>query len=530
MPEPGCHFLELVSPCACFGPTRFDPEIRSTDEQDMNTSELHRRQFLTTAASGLGGAALTSLLADDDAFGSEPRTVAGAVVDPLAPKQPHFKPKAKNCIFIFMAGAPSQLDLFDYKPELERLNGKPIPDSLLEGVRFAFIQKDTATLMASSRKFTQHGESGLWFSDLLPNIATCADDLCMIKSMKTDQFNHHPGQLMMQCGAAKFGLPAMGSWLSYGLGTFNQNLPSYVVLTAGRGSSGGATLWNSGYIPSVHAGVLLRNQGPPILNLENPAGLPEVMQRKTLDALRDLNQREYEATHEPEIASRIANYELAFRMQSAAPELTDLSQESEATLDAYGVGREEPEVRSGRVGPGKQYDSFSRNCLFARRMVESGVRFVNIIFASWDHHSDLDRDLTYNAGMVDQPISALIKDLKQRGLLDETLVVWAGEFGRTPLGENRPGTKGVTGRDHHPNAFSIFAAGGGFKGGYEYGETDEIGWNPVINPVHINDFQATLLKSFGVDHLRLTYRHQGIDNRLTNITRESHVIDELLVG
>lgn len=494
----------------------------------MKTTDVTRREFFTTAAGGLGGVALTSLLDGHGAFALGKQSLAaGATVNPLASKSGHFPAKAKSCIFIFFAGAPSQLDLFDYKPELKKLHGQKMPESLTEGVRFAFIQKDTATLMAPNRRFSQHGQSGMWFSDLVPRLATCADDICMIKSMHTDQFNHHPGQLMMQCGQARFGLPAMGSWLSYGLGTDNQNLPSYVVLTSGRGSSGGATLWNNGYLPSVHAGVLLRNQGPPILDLENPPGLPTALQRKGLDVLRELNQRRYEQIHDPEIASRIANYEMAFRMQAEAPELTDLSQETKQTLDDYGVNRTEPE-KVGRVGNGDHYKSFATNCLLARRMVESGVRFINIIFASWDHHSELDEGLRYNATMVDQPIAALINDLKQRGLLDETLVVCGGEFGRTPLGENRTGDREVSGRDHHPYAFSMFMAGGGSRGGYTHGETDEIGWNPVRDPVHINDFQATLLKLFGINHLKLTYPYQGVDTRLTNITRESHVIDALV--
>jgi hypothetical protein len=484
---------------------------------------LQRRDFLTSAASGLGGAALTSLLAADG-MADEAVTEGG----PLATRSTHFPPKAKSCIFIFNAGAPSQLDLFNHRPELTKLDGQALPESLLEGVRFAFIEKESARLMAARRNFRQNGDSGMWFSELLPNIATCADDICMINSMHTDQFNHHPGQLMMQCGQAQFGLPSMGSWISYGLGTENQNLPSYVVLTSGRGSSGGATLWNSGYLPSVHAGVLLRNQGPPILNLELPPGLPASLERAGLDAIRELNQQNFQRVQDPEITSRIANYELSFRMQSAAPELTDLSGETSATLEAYGVNRAEPKKRSGRVGTGDHFPSFGRNCLLARRMVERGVRFVNIVFASWDHHSNLDNDLGYNAGCVDQPIAALIKDLKQRGMLDETLVVWGSEFGRTPLGENRNNSKNVTGRDHHPNAFSMFTAGGGSRGGYTHGETDDVGWNPAIDPVHVNDFQATLLKLFGLDDRKLTFRHQGADKRLTNITREAAVIEELI--
>lgn len=501
-------------------------DTRHCESQPSNTSPggMLRRDFLLSGASGLGGLALSSLMSETGALaaGNTPSP------DPLQPKPTHFPAKAKNCIFIFNAGAPSQLDLFDYKPKLNALDGQPLPPSLTEGVRFAFLQKDTARLMGTNRKFSQHGQSGMWFSDAVPHIASCADDICMIRSMHTDQFNHHPGQLLMQCGQALFGLPSMGSWISYGLGTENRDLPSYVVLSSGRGASGGSTLWNNGFLSSVHAGVLFRNQGAPILNLERPPGVPLELERLGLDALSSLNQNHLDRMHDPEIASRIANYELAFRMQMAAPELSDLSGESAATLEAYGVNRDEPEKRSGRVGSGKHYASFGTNCLLARRLVERGVRFVNIMFASWDHHSNLDAELGYNARCVDQPIGALIKDLKDRGLLDETLVVWAGEFGRTPLGENRVGRAGVTGRDHHPNAFSMFMAGGGSRPGSVYGETDEIGWAPVIDPVHINDFQATLLHLFGLDHKRLTYRHQGIDKRLTSITRESAVIKKIL--
>jgi hypothetical protein len=481
-----------------------------------------RREFLTTSASGIGGAALAGMLAADG-YG------AAAAADPLAPRSTHFAPKAKACIFIFMAGAPSQLDLFDYKPKLQELDGKPMPKSMLESVRFAFIQKDSAVLMGSKRKFKQHGESGMWFSELLPNIATCADDICMVRSLTTTQFNHHPGQLVMQCGEAAFGLPTMGSWITYGLGTENQNLPGYVVLTAGRGSSGGATLWQSGFLPSVYEGVRLRQSGEPVLNLKNPPGISRDLQRSGLDALRDLNRGRYDHIRDPEIASRISNYELAFRMQAAAPELTDLTGETKKTLDMYGVGRSEPKGKGGRGAGGGGYSGFATNCLLARRMVERGVRFINIIHASWDHHSNLDPELAYNAGMCDQPIAALINDLKQRGLLDETLVVWGGEFGRTPLGENRRGRAANTGRDHHPFAFSMFMAGGGFKGGLTYGATDEIGWSVAENEVKTNDLHATLLHQFGIDHQRLTHRHGGLDHRLTTITKPSEVIRELLV-
>jgi hypothetical protein len=478
--------------------------------------EHNRREFLTTAASGLGGIALAGALAGDGVLSSVAATESRDV-NPLVPRAPHFAPQAKAAICIFMEGAPSQLDLFDPKPKLNELHGQKLPESMVKNVRFAFLKKETATLMGSKRVFTRHGQCGMELSDLLPHLGSVADDLLLVRSMHTDQFNHHPGQLLMQCGRAAFGLPCMGSWITYGLGSESKNLPGYIVLTAGRGSSGGATLWQSGFLPSVYSGVLFRNQGDPVLNLKTPGGIPDALQRKGLDVLGQVNRARFEAVHDPEIASRIASYELAFRMQAAAPELIDLSGETQATLDAYGLDRKEPDVRAARSGGPGSFRTFAANCLLARRMVERGVRFVNIIHASWDHHSDLDIELPYNAGMADQPIAALIKDLKQRGLLDQTLVVWASEFGRTPLGENRAGYETVTGRDHHPFAFSILLAGGGIQGGQVYGETDEIGWAHVKDPVHVNDFQATLLKLFGLDHLRLTHRFQGRDFRLTDV-------------
>jgi hypothetical protein len=487
--------------------------------------ERTRRDFLLSSASGLGAVGLGSMLAADGLL--NPSTAAGTsegldAVNPLAPRDPHFPAKAKACIFIFMAGAPSQLDLFDPKPKLTELDGQALPKSFTEGVRFAFLKPETAKVMAPKRRtWSRCGECGMELSDLLPHIGKVADDILLVRSMHTEQFNHHPGQLMMQCGRATFGLPTMGSWLTYGLGSESQNLPGYVVLTAGRGSSGGATLWQSGFLPSVYAGVLFRNQGEPVLNLQNPAGLPMEMQRRGLDTLRELNQSRLATMHDPEIASRIANYELAFRMQSAAPELIDISGETKATLDMYGLGRKEPDVKAPRSGGPGQWELFARNCLLARRMVERGVRFINIIHASWDHHSNIDTELPYNAGMADQPIAALITDLKQRGLLDSTVVVWGSEFGRTPLGENRNGnTMNVTGRDHHPYAFSMFLAGGGIRGGQVYGETDEIGWGVVKDPVHPNDLHATMLERFGLDHLRLTHRFQGRDFRLTDVGGE----------
>jgi len=470
-----------------------------------------RRQFLTTSASGLGMLGLGSLLHQDGVC-ADPRP--GGLLDASAP---HSEPAAKACIFLFMAGAPSQLDLFDPKPKLNELSGQKLPDELLKNVRFAFIKKNSATLLGSKRKFQPHGECGMQLSDRLPHIGGCADDILLVRSMHGDQFNHHPGQLLMQCGRPAFGLPTMGSWITYGLGSPSRDLPGYVVLTSGRGSSGGATLWQSGFLPSLYAGVLFREQGEPVLNLRNPAGLPPQVQRAGLDALRNINQNRLRQVHDPEIASRIASYELAFRMQASAPELIDLSQETRQTLDMYGVERAEPKAGGSRGRQGNTHQSFARNCLLARRMVERGVRFINIVYASWDHHSNLDDELQYNSSVVDQPIAALIRDLKQRGMLDQTMVVWGSEFGRTPLGENRGGRSANTGRDHHPYAFSMFLAGGGIRGGQVYGASDEVGWGVAKDPVHVNDLHATMLYQFGLDHLQLTHRFQGRDFRLTDV-------------
>ncbi|MDG2388089.1 MAG: DUF1501 domain-containing protein [Planctomycetaceae bacterium] len=477
-----------------------------------------RREFLNTTASGLGMAALGAMLTQDGLMNPAGAEEVGDVVNPLAPRDAHFDPEAKACIFIFMAGAPSHIDLFDPKPVLKERHGQPLPESMLEKVRFAFIKKDKALLQGSPFEFQKHGECGMELSELLPHMGSVADDLLLVRSLHSEQFNHHPGQLMMQCGRGTFGLPTMGSWLTYGLGSESQNLPGYVVLNSGRGSSGGATLWQSGFLPSTYAGVLFRNQGEPVLNLSNPSGIPPQLQREGLDVLRNVNQQRFSEVRDPEIAARIASYELAYRMQTAAPELIDLSSESKDTVEAYGLNRKESENFSGRGKKGNTYESFARNCLLARRMVERGVRFINIIYASWDHHSNIPNELPYNAGCVDQPIAALIKDLKERGLLDSTMVVWGTEFGRTPLGENRSGKKEVgTGRDHHPYSFSMAMAGGGLKGGQVYGATDEIGWNVTENPVHINDLHATMLNRFGMDHLKLTHRFQGRDYRLTDV-------------
>ena len=482
-----------------------------------------RRDFLTSSASGLGGIALTTMLAEQGLLAQA--NAAGAVRKRM--KSTHFPAQAKSCIFLFMAGAPSQIDLFDPKPKLTELNGQPMPESMLEKVRFAFIKKESAVLMGSNAGFRKYGESGTRISDYLPNIGGCADDIALIRSMHTEAFNHHPGQLMMNSGVPTFGRPSMGSWINYGLGSESEDLPGYVVLTAGAGTSGGASNWTSGFLPSSYEGVLFRNQGDPVLHLSNPEGLPHECQRRSLDALKQLNQQHYKQSRDPEILSRIAAYELAYRMQAATPELIDLSQESDKTLEMYGVNRNDPEGSQGRGFINGVFGTYARNCLLARRLVERGVRFVNVYHASWDHHSGLDRQLPVNCQIVDQPVAALIQDLKQRGMLDETLVVWAAEFGRTPLAENNGGEDEInTGRDHHPFAFSVFMAGGGIQGGQVIGRTDDIGWGVEEEPVSVNDFHATILHLFGIDHLQLTHRFQGRDFRLTDVGGE--VVNKLL--
>ncbi len=493
-----------------------------------------RRRFLTNGFSGAAAIALSQLLQLD---GFTPSRAQGQETPPgpLTPTSASaIAPRAKRCIYIYLEGGPSQMDLFDPKPLLNDLDGQPPPPSLVENMQFAFLQKETARLMGSPRTFRKYGECGMDFSDLLPHLATCADDITQIRSMQSDQFNHLPAQLLFNCGSSLAGRPSVGSWLSYGLGSETQDLPAYVsMVTTGRGIPGGSASWSSGFLPSVYSGVLFGNDGQVVLNLDNPSGVTPAMQRDSIAAINDLNRLRQrssssdlgtDARDDSELASRISAYELAFRMQSTAPELIDLSQETQATLDAYGIDRKEPVIKSNRGGIGK-FGTFARNCLLARRLVERGVRVVNIIHSSWDHHSRLDPELTHNALMVDQPIAALLKDLKARGLLEDTLVVWGSEFGRTPLGENRSGFKSVTGRDHHPNAFTLWLAGGGVKGGQVVGASDDIGWNVTETPVHVHDLHATLLYLFGIDHTQLTYRFQGRDFRLTDV--HGRIVHEL---
>ncbi len=465
-----------------------------------------RRSFFEQCAGGIGIAALSQLMA------SEGRAASSAV-NPLAPKPPHFPAKAKNVIFMFMEGGPSQLDLFDPKPALQKWSGKPLPPEMTKDLRLAFT-KPNAAVLASPRVFQPYGKSGIEFSDYIPNIASCADDLCLVRSMYTDAFNHHPGQLLLFGGSIQVGRPTMGAWTLYGLGSESQNLPGFVVLSSGVGTSGGTSNWSSGFLPSTYQGVVLRSSGDPVLYLSNPPGVTPEMQRASLDTLKDLNDDHLSDTGDMEIASRISSYELAFRMQAAAPELLDFSKESPETLAMYGVNED----------PTKQ---FATNCLLARRMVERGVRFVMLTHATWDDHSDLTRKLKKNCDIADKPTAALIRDLKQRGLLENTLVIWGGEFGRTPMVEIRdPRDVNNAGRDHHPLAYSLFLAGGGIKGGEVIGKTDELCMNVVEDKVHVHDLQATLLHCLGLAHTRLTYHHMGRDFRLTDVA--GNVVQKML--
>ena len=480
----------------------------------MDFSEFHliqsRRSFFQRCAGGIGTIALADLLAKD---GRAAATEA-ALEDPLAPKRPPFPAKAKNVIFLFMEGAPSQMDLLDPKPALTKWHGHPLPPSLTKDLKLAFI-KPTAAVLASPRVFKPFGQCGMELSDLVPNISTCADDMCLVRSMYSDAFNHHPGQLLLFTGSIQPGRPTLGAWSVYGLGSESRDLPGFVVLTSGAGTSGGSDNFSSGFLPSTYAGTVFRNTGDPILYLTNPAGISAATQRNRLDAMRDLNQDHLAREGDVEIASRIHSYELAFRMQTSAPELLDFSKESPATLEMYGVNKQ----------PTKPY---AVNCLLARRMVERGVRYVMLMHASWDHHSEINKGLTKQCGVTDQPVAALLKDLKQRGLLDSTLVVWAGEFGRTPMAElRRPEDADNAGRDHHPNGFSVWLAGGGIQGGRIIGKTDDLGLTIVEDKVHIHDLQATILHCLGFDHTRLTYRHMGRDFRLTDV--EGQVVKRMLV-
>ena len=469
----------------------------------MNTQDngtgVARRHFFKECGVGVGKIALASLLTDSLASRAFAKP---ALVNPLAAKPSHFAPKAKAVIHLFMAGAPSQLDLFDYKPSLAKYEGKPLPKEIIGNQRYAFIRPDAAAL-GPRFKFAKHGQSGAEISEVMPYLAEVVDDITIIKSLSTDQFNHAPAQIFFNTGFSQPGRPSMGSWVNYGLGAETDDLPSFIVMSTGAGISGGAANWSSGFLPSVYSGVRLRNKGDAILNVSSPDGVDARLQRDTLDLVGALNRRRLETEGDPEIATRISSYEMAYRLQTSAPELLDVRNETKATLDMYGVDPEKP--------------TFARACLLARRMVERGVRFINIYHEGWDAHSDVVGNLRGNCGKTDRAAAALIKDLKQRGLLDETLVIWGGEFGRTPMVESVPARGTSLGRDHHPQAYSIWMAGGGIKRGLTYGATDDMGFHAVENKVHVHDVQATVLHLLGLDHERLTYRYAGRDFRLTDV-------------
>jgi hypothetical protein len=439
------------------------------------------------------------------------RADSAAGTNPFAPKPPHFAGKAKAVIHLFMAGAPSQLELFDHKPELSKLEGKPLPESVIMGQRYAFIRPDAAVL-GPRFQFAKHGQSGLELSEMLPQLAKVADDIAVIRSCRTDQFNHAPAQIFFNTGFSQPGRPSLGSWVTYGLGAETKDLPAFVVMSTGSGISGGAANWSSGFLPTLYAGCRFRNSGDPILNVANPPGIDSKLQRESLNLLGELNRERLHVAGDPEIATRIANYEMAFRLQTSAPELMNLKSESKETLDLYGCDPDQP--------------SFARSCLLARRMVERGVRFVNIYHEGWDAHSDVAGNVRKNAGATDRGSAALVSDLKRLGLLDSTLVVWGGEFGRTPMVETNAALGRSQGRDHHPQAFTMWMAGGGVKPGLAYGSTDELGFHVVDKPVHVHDLQATILHTLGLDHERLTYRYAGRDFRLTDV--HGHVVKDIL--
>jgi hypothetical protein len=462
---------------------------------------LTRRHFFRDCALGVGKIALASLLAERLGRAAEPAPT------PTDERGPHFPAKAKSVIYLFMAGGPSQLELFDYKPQLQKLDGQPIPSSYLAGKRFAFMDtfsKEPPKLLGTTRKFAQHGQCGAWVSEQFPHTAKVVDDLTFLKTMTTEQNNHAPAKLFANTGTAQFGRPSMGAWVTYGIGSEAQDLPGFVVLQSGpRGPRGGAVNWGSGFLPTVYQGVPFRSGSEPILDLASPPGINGRRQGQALEAIRDLNRLRLEESGDPEIATRISQYEMAFRMQTSAPQLIDLSGETQETLKRYGIE------------PGRP--SFAANCLLARRLVERGVRFVQLYHTSWDHHGgggeSLGKDLDYVCRDVDQAQAALVTDLKQRGLLDTTLVIWGGEFGRTPMGERRE----TVGRNHHIDAYTMWLAGGGTKPGTTVGATDEFGFGAAEDRLHVHDLQATILHLLGLDHTRLTYRFQGRDFRLTDI-------------
>ena len=485
-----------------------------------------RRHFLKSATAGLGGAALASLLGSCAPSASEEERAYGGggegggedLRNPLAPRASHFAPKAKRVIYLHMAGAPSQLELFDYKPELQKLHGKDCPESLLKGAKFAFIQ-GVPKMLGPQARFQQYGASGAYVSNMLPHFSSVVDEVTFLKAVHTDEFNHAPAQLFMLTGSPRLGRASMGSWITYGLGSENRNLPGFVVLLSGESQpSAGKAAWGSGFMPSVYQGVQCRSEGDPVLYVSNPTGMDRQVRQRSLDAINKINERQHKELGDPETLSRIAQYEMAYRMQMSVPEVMNIRDEPDYIHEMYGTK------------PGAT--SFANNCLLARRLAEQDVRFIQLFHWGWDSHGT-DESTGLNKGFVercretDRPMTALLMDLKQRGLLEETLVVWGGEFGRTPMLENRGGSDNpFTGRDHHRAAFTMWMAGGGLKRGHTHGQTDEIGYHGVEGRVHIHDVQATILSQLGLDHERLTYNFQGRDFRLTDV--HGHVIDEIV--
>ena len=460
----------------------------------QRTAHLTRRHFLRNCPLGLGAIALAGMTRE---------TQAGE-----APRLPPFAPKAKNVIFLHMSGAPPHLDLFDYKPELVKRNDQPCPASLLKGKTFAFTS-GTPKLLGTPQKFAQHGQSGAWLSAAVPGLASIADDLTFIKSMHSDQFNHAPAELLLYTGSPRQGRPSFGSWVTYGLGSESKDLPGFIVLVSGGTlPSAGKSAWGSGFLPSVYQGVQCRSGGDPVLYVSDPEGIDRDMRRLSLDALRDLNELQARELGNPETTTRIAQYEMAFRMQVAVPEVMDITKETKETIERYGAQ------------PGAA--SFANNCLLARRLVEKGVRYVQLFDWGWDFHGtnpgeDVKTGLPERCKKMDRPVTALLRDLKARGLLNETLVVWTGEFGRTPFREGRTAGSANLGRDHHPDCYTMFMAGAGLKPGVTFGASDEFGFYPAADPVHVHDLQATILHLLGFDHERLTYKFQGRDFRLTDV-------------
>jgi hypothetical protein len=476
----------------------------NTHPVDQYLRTLTRRQLFQRVGLGVGGFALANLLNND---------LSAAPQNPFS----HFAPKAKNVIYFHLVGAPSHLDLFDYKPELQKRNGELCPKEMFEGKQLAFI-RSRPTLLGTSKEskyeFKKCGKSGIQISNLLPNLQTVADDMCFIRTLHTEQFNHAPAQMFMQTGFERFGRPSLGAWTNYGIGSPNKDLPGFVVMVTGQYPGAGNSVFGSGFLPSVYQGIEFRGKGDPVLFLSNPKGVDATARRKVISAVNKLNEMQLDGVGDPEIATRISQYEMAYRMQTSVPELKDISRESQTTLDAYGA-------KVGGAG-------FANNCLLARRMVERGVRFVQLFDQGWDHHGSVFSRLPGKCKQVDQPIAALIKDLKERGLLDETLVVWSAEFGRTPMGQGNDGSgeKTTVGRDHHKEAFTVWMAGGGTKPGHVHGRTDGLGYGIADSPVHVHDFNATLLHLLGMDHERLTYRFQGRKFRLTDV--HGHVVKNVI--